>query len=384
MVRGREGETETAVRANGISLAEIRAAARGVRYKGRLMKLRIAQVAPLWTPIPPQTYGGIELLMKLLIDELVARGHEVTLFASGDCSTAGRLHEVVEVNLGDLLGSGRGYCFEYYANSTMAEVIAAQGEFDIVHFHLSSAWLPLAAAMKTPGLFTLHTSPHHDDEWVMRRWPQVAVNGISRCQMHAAALRLGREFPIVYNGCDFDAYELNVEPGQYLAFLGRLSPEKNPLDAIRIAEACDMPIVLAGQPQNANETRYFEEKIKPLIDGERVRWIGAVNHPQKNLLLRHASALLFPIQWEEPFGLVMIEAMACGTPVVAHRRGSVEEVVDPGVTGYHAGVIDGMAELVPQALALDRRTVRSHAESRFGFRAMVDAYEAQYRALVTR
>ena len=120
------------------------------------MKLRIAQVAPLWTPIPPRTYGGIELLMKLLIDELVARGHEVTLFASGDCSTAGRLHEVVEVNLGDLLSDGRGYCFEYYANSTMAEVLAAQGEFDVVHFHLSSAWLPLAATMHSGALHAAH------------------------------------------------------------------------------------------------------------------------------------------------------------------------------------------------------------------------------------
>jgi glycosyltransferase involved in cell wall biosynthesis len=202
--------------------------------------------------------------------------------------------------------------------------------------------------------------------------------------MHGAGLALGRDFPIVYNGCDFAAYEPRFEPGHYLAFLGRLGPEKNPLDAIRIAQACNLPIVLAGQAQNAKEERYVEEHIAPLIDGDRVRWIGPVTHPQKNLLLRNAAALLFPILWEEPFGLVMIEAMACGTPVVAHRRGSVEEVIDPGLTGYHAGVIDALAELVPQALALDRRRVRSHAESRFGFHAMVDAYEAQYVALVNR
>src|SRR5436190_14768730 len=215
------------------------------------MKLRIAQVAPLWTPIPPRTYGGIELLMKLHIDELVARGHEVTLFASGDCKTSGRLHEVVEVNLSDLLGEGRGYCFEYYANSTMAEVLAMQDQFDLVHFHMSTAWLPLAAAMKAPALFTMHTSPHHDDEWAMRRWPSVAVNGISKCQMHGLGLRLNREFPVVYNGCDFAAFEPRYEPGAYLTFLGRLSPSKNPLGAIRIAQSCGMPIVLAGQPQNA-------------------------------------------------------------------------------------------------------------------------------------
>lgn len=346
------------------------------------MKLRIAQVAPLWTPIPPRTYGGIELLMKLLIDELVARGHDVTLFASGDCATAGRLRPVIETNLTDLIAADKAYCFEYYANSTMAEVLAAQDEFDLVHFHMSSAWLPLAAAMKTKALFSMHTSPHHDDEWAMRRWPGVAVAGISRCQMRATGLRLAREFPIVHNGCDFSAYEARTERGQYLAFLGRLSPEKNPLDAIRIARTCELPIVLAGQPQNANEARYFDQQIKPLIDGELVRWIGAVNHPQKTALLRNAAALLFPIQWEEPFGLVMIEAMACGTPVVAHRRGSVEEVVDPGVTGFHASVIDAMSELVPEALKLDRAGVRRHAESRFGFRAMVDNYEALYRSIL--
>jgi len=347
-----------------------------------MKNLRIAQVAPLWTRIPPTTYGGIELLMKLLIDELAARGHEVTLFASGDCFTAAKLHPVCELNLTETCERGEAYCFEYYASSAMAEVLARAGDFDVIHFHLSTAWLPLAAATPTPGLFTIHTSPHVDDEFVFRRWPQIAVNGISRFQMHASSVRLAREFPVVYNGCDFAAYDPCFEPGQYLAFLGRMSPEKNPLDAIRIAAAVDLPIVLAGQPQNAKEQQYFAEEIQPLIDGERVRWIGPVNHLQKSELLRQAAALIFPIQWDEPFGLVMIEAMACGTPVVAHRRGSVEEVVDDGVTGFHSGVIDGLAELVPRALALDRRQVRAHAEARFDFRAMVDAYLALYRGLL--
>src|SRR5687767_12049997 len=136
-------------------------------------KLRIAQVAPLWTRIPPTTYGGIELLMKLLIDELVARGHDVTLFASGDCQTAATLVPVCDVNLTELIARGEMYMFEYYASSTMAEVLRSAGEFDVIHYHLSSAWLPLAAACTTPGLFTMHTSLHMDDEFVMRRWPEV-------------------------------------------------------------------------------------------------------------------------------------------------------------------------------------------------------------------
>ena len=345
-------------------------------------RLRIAQVSPLWTRIPPSTYGGIELVMKLMIDELVARGHEVTLFSSGDCATSARLHSTVETNLTDRIAAGEMYMFEYYANSTMAEVLREARHFDIIHYHLSSAWIPMAGTCRTQGLFTMHTSPHLDDEWVMRRWPGVAVAGISQCQMHAASVKLGRDFPTIYNGIDFDSYEPCFEPGKYLAFLGRMSPEKNPLGAIQIALAAEMPIVLAGQPQNANEQKYFAENIEPLIDGDRVKWIGPVNHPQKNELLRHAAALLFPIQWEEPFGLVMIEAMACGCPVVAHRRGSVEEVVEGGVTGYHAGVLDAMAELVPQALQLDRAQVRARAMERFGYRRMVDDYLALYRALV--
>ena len=275
--------------------------------------LRIAQVSPLWTPIPPRTYGGIELLMKLLIDELVTRGHEVTLFSSADSHTTGHLHEVLETNLTQLFTDGHGYMPEYYLASLMAEVLQAQDRFDIIHYHCGTAWLPLAAAAHTPGLFTTHTSPHLDDEWVMRRWPGVAVAGISQCQMRGASVKLGREFPVVYNGCDFGAYEPRFEAGNYLAFLGRLSVEKNPLGAIRIAQAVGLPLVLAGQPQNEREKEYFKTELEPLIDGEQIRWIGPVNHAQKQELLRNAVALLFPIQWEEPFGLVMIEAMACGS-----------------------------------------------------------------------
>ncbi len=341
--------------------------------------LRIAQISPLWTRIPPATYGGVELLMKLLIDGLVDRGHEVTLFGTGDCATKAKLHAVCDVNLCELLERGDAYMFEYYANAVMTDALRMAGEFDIIHSHLSPAWLPLASLSPTPLLWTMHTLMHRDDEWALRRYPEVPVVGISQDQMHGPTVRLGREFSVVHNGCDFDAFDPSYEPGEYLAFIGRMSPAKNPLDAIHIARAASMPLVLAGNPQNADEERYFTEKVKPLIDGKEIRWIGPVNHPQKNELLRRAAALLFPIQWDEPFGLVMIEAMACGCPVVAHRRGSVEEVVDNGITGFHSSVIDGMAELVPQALALDRAKVREHARSRFGHEKMTDQYVDLYR-----
>ena len=347
-------------------------------------KLRIAQVAPLWTAIPPVNYGGIELLLALLCDGLIERGHDVTLFASGDCRTRAKLRPIIPLNLTELMSRGEALMYEYYLNAVMAAVMAAHDEFDVIHCHLPAAWMPFAAAIRKPCLFTLHTCPHADDEWVMRTFPHVCVAAISRAQIAAAASRLGREFPVVFNGVDFAAYDARFEPGKHLAFLGRLSPEKNPLDAIRIAKSANMPIVLAGQPQNANEAAYFQKNIEPLIDGESVRWIGPANHPQKVELLRNAAALVFPIQWDEPFGLVMIEAMACGAPVLAVRRGSVAEVVDEGLTGFTAPTPAELAPLVAKACALDRRKVREHAASRFSHTKMVDDYLAHYRELIAQ
>ncbi len=346
--------------------------------------LRIAQIAPLWTPIPPDTYGGIELLLALLCDELVDRGHAVTLFASGDCKTRARLEAVIPENLSTLMSRGEALMHEYYMSAALAMAMARADEFDVIHAHLPTGWLPFGATSRTPCLFTFHTSPHADDEWAMRRFPNVPVCGISHAQLAGASARLGRKFPVVHNGVGFSRYDASFERGKYVAFLGRMSPEKNPLGAIRIAQAAGFPIILAGVPQNGAEQQYFEQNIRPLIDGERVRWIGAADFEKKNALLRNAAALLFPIQWDEPFGLVMIEAMACGTPVVAIRRGSVAEVVDEGATGFSAESQDALAPLVAQAVELDRRTVRAKAEARFGHRAMVDAYEQLYRKLSKR
>ncbi len=347
-------------------------------------KLRIAQVAPLWTAIPPSTYGGIELLLALLCDDLTARGHDVTLFASGDCHTSAKLRAIIPENLSELMARGEALMHEYYMNAAMAAAIEAQDEFDIVHCHLPPAWLPFAAAMRTPCTFTLHTSPHTDDEWVLRNFPRASAIAISHAQVAAASARLGRKFPVIYNGVDFASYDASFAPGKYLAYLGRMSREKNPLDAIRIAQAADMPIVLAGRPQNAAEEQYFRDEVQPLIDGARVRWIGPADHAKKVALLRAAAALVFPIQWDEPFGLVMIEAMASGAPVLAVKRGSVGEVVDEGITGFTAATPGELAPLVARACALDRRKVRDHAASRFSHTKMVDDSLAHYRSLIAQ
>ena len=336
--------------------------------------LRIAQVSPLWTRIPPVNYGGIELLLKLHVDELVERGNEVTLFATADCQTRGTLYSVADACLTELMARGEAYAFEHYANAVVAEALRRSSEFDVIHYHLTPGWIPLASLSSTPSLFTLHTCAVKDDEWAFGRYPDVEVAAISRFQIAETEARLGRSFPVVYNGCDFDAFDPCFEQGQYLAFLGRMSHAKNPAGAIAIARECGLPLVLAGQPQNGEEQEYFAREVEPHIDGKKIRWLGPVNHAQKAEFLRNAAALLFPIQWDEPFGLVMIEAMACGTPVVGVKRGSVGEVVTPGVTGYTGAAPGELAALVGLALGLDRRGVRSKAESQFGFRVMVDRY----------
>jgi glycosyltransferase involved in cell wall biosynthesis len=342
-------------------------------------KLRIGIVPPLWAPTPPKTYGGVELMVHLLTEELVRKGHDVTLFGTGDSHTTARLVPVCERNILDLMAITDAMVYEAFANSAVARVLAQAADFDILHFHIGMHWVPFATLVKTPCLFTIHTFASFDDRWIAGNFPAVPLNGISRCQ--ARKISDTRDIPVVYNGCDFSKFEPRYEPGRYLAFLGRMSYDKNPLDAIRIAREAGVPIILAGQAQQKKEEAYFEGEIKPLIDGRNVQYIGPVNHEQKQDLLRNAAALLFPIQWEEPFGLVMIEAMACGTPVLAHALGSVEEVIDPGITGYHASEIFGMPALLEKTLALDRRKVRAQAESRFSYQRMVEGYLDIYRKL---
>jgi glycosyltransferase involved in cell wall biosynthesis len=345
-------------------------------------KLRIAQVAPLWTKVPPATYGGIELLTGLLCDELARRGHEVTLFGTGDSTTAAKLRAVCDENVLDGMAHGTVANYEYYASAAVAEALRAADDFDVIHFHTGNEWIPMGAVAWTRALFTMHTQLGVDDAWVLKKYPQVAVSAISHFQISALEKNIREKIPVVYNGCDFDAFEPSFEPGKYLVFLGRMSHDKNPLDAIRIAKKAGMPIVLAGIAQGKKEVDYFEKLIRPLINGDDVKYVGLVNHAQKNKLLREAAALLFPVQWNEPFGLVMIEAMACGTPVVARNLGSIAEVVDSDITGFHADSAEAMHELVAPALALNRQTVRAHAMSRFGFQRMVDDYEEIYTALL--
>jgi glycosyltransferase involved in cell wall biosynthesis len=272
--------------------------------------------------------------------------------------------------------------YEYYETCNIAEALQRSDSFDIIHFHVGGYAIPLGALSRAPVLHTLHNPITPDAIWLLKRYANAAVTAVSRQQIAAIPEQRRRSIRVIYNGCDFEAYEFSSSPGKYLAFLGRIGPEKSPLDAIRIANEAGLPIILAGQPLNEDERAYFAEKIEPLIDGKDVIYVGQVDYRRKVELLKHACALLFPIQWDEPFGLVMIEAMACGTPVVALQRGSVEEVIDFGKTGFYAGSIQALSSFVPRALSLDRRVVRDHARQRFGHVRMIDEHLHAYESLL--
>ncbi|MBI3126258.1 MAG: glycosyltransferase family 4 protein [Candidatus Tectomicrobia bacterium] len=340
--------------------------------------MRIAQIAPLWASVPPSHYGGTEAIVHLLTEELVRRGHEVTLFASGDSRTDGRLRPACDVNLIDAMARGEAWTYEGYANANLVEALREAESFDIIHCHLGCRAIPIGTLSRTPIFHRINSALTPDDLWILSRYPDVPIIAQTHSQIASVPPARRQNIRIIYNGVNVNAYEPSYLPGKYLAFLGRMSPLKNPLGAIQIAGKASLPIVLAGAPENLEEEDYFSAHIRPRIDGKHVTYIGRVAHAQKNELLKNAAALLFPIEWEEPFGNVMVEAMACGTPVLACNRGAVSEVIDYGKTGFYGDSPESVASFVPRTLELDRAAIRAHAQKRFSHIRMVDQYLQTY------
>jgi glycosyltransferase involved in cell wall biosynthesis len=339
--------------------------------------MRIAQIAPLAESVPPKLYGGTERVVAWLVDELVNLGHEVTLFASGDSKTSAKLHAVWP----RALRLGRPRTDPMVAQAALLEAVARHAtEFDVIHAHIDWLHLPLLSRLDVPFLTTCHGRmdlPGFSD--VVRHFPDAPFVSISDNQR--LPLNEANWLGTVYHGLPADLFRPSFEPGSYLAFLGRLSAEKGPEAAIRIARAANMPLRFAAKVPRG-ERNYFKKKLEPQIDGEQIQLTGEVNDETKRQFLAGAAALLFPIDWPEPFGLVMIEAMACGTPVIAFKSGSVPEVIDDGITGF---VVSGEAEAVRaigRLSELDRRQVRGHFEKRFTTRRMAQEYLRHYEALV--
>jgi glycosyltransferase involved in cell wall biosynthesis len=340
--------------------------------------MKIAQVAPLMESVPPRLYGGTERVVSYLTDELVRLGHEVTLFASADSITAAQLVGCASMAL--RLDRNVRDPIPYYM-LMLDRVRRLADEFDILHFHIDQFHFPLFRRMADRTVTTLHGRQDVPDLKPLylgfSGMPLVSVSNDQRRPIANANF-----VATVHHGIPTDLHTPIYNPrGGYVAFLGRISPEKRPDRAIRIARTLGIPLKIAAKVDKVDEA-YFREQIAPLLSDPGVEFIGEINERSKAEFLGEAQALLFPIDWPEPFGLVMIEAMACGTPVLAFRRGSVSEIIDQGVTGAVVDTMEEAVRMLPRVIALDRRAVRRRFEQRFSSARMATDYVALYRSLL--
>jgi glycosyltransferase involved in cell wall biosynthesis len=359
--------------------------------------VKIAQIAPPWISIPPKNYGGTESVLSTLVEEQVAQGHDVTLFAPGDAKTSAKL---VSFFPQSLLQEGVPWSMHlkaFYHLQKALEQIRDQ-DFDIVHTHLSSSTdlyvFPLTATLAVPHITTLHShfpfdhtsdgragdADHYYMDWASSV-PIVAISESARVQEKLPLNFVG----VVYNGIDMSQYSSpKKKKSDFFVWLGRFAREKGAHLAIEAAQRADVPIVLAGTIDRSlqNSRRYFSDAIEPRIDGERVKYIGPVNMKQKLSLLSRARGFLNPIEWEEPFGMVMIEAMAMGCPVISFARGAAPEIVVHGQTGFLVQHIDEMVQSIPKIDEIDQEMTRSHVEHNFSARMMAKRYLQVYEKVI--
>src|SRR5213596_839082 len=339
--------------------------------------MRIAQVAPLYESVPPKQYGGTERIVSYLTEEMIRQGHDVTLFASGDSETAARLIPVCHRSL---RLDERSMDQLAHHVLLLEQVSQRVHEFDVIHFHIDYLHFPVSRLLRIPHVTTLHgrldlpdLAPLYDH---FRDMPVVSISNSQRDPLPWANWQA-----TVYHGLPKDLLRFRSETGRYLAFLGRICPEKRVDRAIEIAKRTGIPLKIAAKIDPVDK-RYFKRVVEPLLrDCSIAEWVGEISDRQKDEFLGNAYALLFPIDWPEPFGLVMIEAMACGTPVIAWRRGSVPEIIDHGITGFVVETEEDAVAAIGRLAELDRRTVRATFERRFSARRMAEDYVKIYEGL---
>ena len=338
--------------------------------------MRVAQIAPLYEAVPPKSYGGTERVVSWLTEELVRQGHDVTLFASGDSKTAARLEPIwpTALRLSKVLDP-------VALHMLMLERVRQRAaEFDILHFHLDYLPFSLFLRQSTPFVTTLHGRLDLPEQQpVFTAFAAAPVISISDSQRRP--IPQAGWVRTIHHGLPETALTPNYGKGEYLAFLGRIAPEKRVDRAIAIAKRCGMKLKIAAKIDRADQA-YFDAEIKHLFDQAHVEYIGEINDSQKSEFLGNAAALLCPIDWVEPFGLVMIEAMACGTPVIVYDKGSAREVVDNGITGYVVNDEDEAVAAVARAVRLPRHRIRQQFEQRFTVKRMTNEYLEVYRALI--
>jgi glycosyltransferase involved in cell wall biosynthesis len=341
--------------------------------------MRILQIAPLWEAVPPPAYGGTEAVVWLLTEALVARGHDVTLAASGDSQTSATLRSVYPRSLrqaSDLKDR------QPYDWMHIAHALRDADSFDIVHNHAGELAMAMSQLVRTPFLTTLHCLTTPDTQFIWDRY-EGAYNAISASQkrlmtpIDGPATYAG----YVYNAIDVDSFPFQAEKGDDLLFLSRIAPEKAPHIAVEVAKRTGRRLILAGKV-DAYDQRFFDEVMRDLIDGDQIVFFGEADAAQKRELYRNAYCLLMPLAWNEPFGLVMPEAMACGTPVIATRRGSAPELIVDGETGFLVDSVDEMVAAVGSVPQIDPRRCREHVAQNFAPANMANGYLRVYDRLL--
>ncbi len=338
--------------------------------------MKIAQVAPLHESVPPAKYGGTERVVSYLTEELVRQGHEVTLFASGDSKTSARLMPQGKRSL-----RTDPDCEDSLAPHVvmLEEVLRCADEFDVIHFHIDYIQYPAFSRIATRHLTTQHGRMDHASlQTVFRMYREAPLVSISNAQR--TPIPWANWLGTVYHGLPLDLYRYTETAGRYLAFVGRISPEKGLDKAIEIARRAGMPLKIAAKVDK-QDREYFDEIIRPLLNDSSIEFLEEVGDPEKQELLGEAAALLFPINWPEPFGIVMIEAMACGTPVIAFPCGAVPEVINEGATGFLVNNVDEAVEAIGKLPSLSRKLCREVFERRFSSTRMARDYCALYEKL---
>jgi glycosyltransferase involved in cell wall biosynthesis len=343
--------------------------------------VRIAQVSPLYERVPPRFYGGTERVVSHLTEELVRRGHGVTLFASGDSETRARLVGVAPRAL-RLDGAAADPLAAHIVQ--LAQVFKRAGEFDVIHCHVDYLGFPFGDLVATPTLHTLHGRldlPFLRQVFAQfQDVPFVSISHAQRAPLQALNVRWAAT---VHHGVPVDRFPFSPDPGRYFAFIGRISPEKRLDLAIAVARRVGIPLKIAAKIDPTDRS-YYEHEIRPLIADPLIEYVGEIDDAGKPAFLGGALALLFTIDWPEPFGLAMLEALACGTPVITRPCGSVPEVIVDGVTGFVGDTLDDLVEAAKRIDTIDRVACRRHVEARFTVERMAHDYEAVYRRITQR
>ncbi len=344
-------------------------------------KLRIAQIAPLWFPIPPEKYGGIERIISFLTEELVKRGHEVTLFASGNSKTEAKLIPLTKKGLIHLEVAWQDYWFNLFNHSVAFE---KANQFDIIHCHWGIIGGFFQKIVKTPVLQTMHNTPNAiDPRWKIFNHYKNDLNlvFISKSERKNAPVKIKNSW-IVYNGMDISRFKFNPKSKEHFVWIARICEEKGTKEAIQIAKKAKVKLLLAGQIQ-PHHREYFRKEIKPELNSQ-IQYVGELSQKELSDFYGSAKGCLYPIRWKEPFGLVMTESMACGTPVIAFNRGSVPEVIKDGKTGFIVKSINEAVRAIKKIDQIDRRECRKWVEENFSVEKMVDNYEKVYQKILAK